>query len=498
MTDHVTFSTLNYIILVVYLLGMIGVGLWFAGKQKTTEDYFLAGRKMPWLVVGMSMYASLTSAITFIALPATAYNENISFLVVSLISPLVAPFIVLIFYPFYHRLRVVTSYEYIDRRFGRPARFAVSGLFILARLGWLGTVIYAPALALATVTSIPLYACILMMGVMATAYTALGGLSADIWTDVIQFVIMIVGAFWLVFSLISQVPDGAAGIWQLASETGRLHILNLDFSLYAMSGIVVALTYFFQLMQDYGTDQTTVQRMMAIPTLRGVTKAIFFNAAVDFVIVATLLFIGLGLFAYHTAFPDLLPEGLSSDQILPYYIIHALPDGVSGLLITALFAAAMSSMDSGISCVATVIINDFVKPLRGGHGNDVQDLKLARWLTIALGIFATGFAFYISSFEHLIKAYSSIISLFNAPILALFLLGIFSRRVRFGHWLLGATAGVAANLWVQNNTEVHWIYFFPLSLALSFGISWIASRFTARDADLDLTIWRKRVVVGGK
>ena len=492
MTEHASFSTLNYLILIVYLLAMVGIGAWFAGRQKTTEDFFLGGRKMPWLIVGMSMYASLTSAITFIALPATAYKENISFLVVSLISPLVAPFLLLIFYPFYHRLRVVTSYEYIDHRFGRPARFAVSGLFILARLGWLGTVIYAPALALATVTSIPLGFCIAMMGAMATLYTALGGLAADIWTDVVQFVIMIGGAIWLVVTLIHNVPDGASGILQLAADTGRLHILSLDFNLYAMSGIVVAVTYFFQLMQDYGTDQTTVQRMMAIPTLRGVTKAIFFNAAVDFVIVATLLFIGLGLFAYHTAFPGLLPDGLKNDQILPYYIIHALPDGVSGLLITALFAAAMSSMDSGISCVATVIVNDFVKPLRGGHDDDRQDLKLARWLTFGLGVFATGLAFYISSFEQLIEAYSSIISLFNAPILALFLLGIFSRRCQLGHWVLGASAGVIANLWVQRTTEVHWIYYFPLSLALTLGLATLASRFSARTANPDLTLWRKR------
>jgi SSS family solute:Na+ symporter len=492
MIETATFSTLNYIILAVYLLAMIAIGVWFAGKNKTTEDYFLAGRKMPWLVVGMSMYASLTSAITFMALPSTAYNENISFLVVSLISPLVAPFLVLIFYPFYHRLRVVTSYEYIDRRFGRAARFAVSGLFVLARLCWLGTVIYAPALALATVTSIPLYACILMMGVMATLYTALGGLAADIWTDVVQFVIMIVGALWLVVTLVNRVPDGASGIWQLASDTGRLHILSLDFNLYAMSGIVVAITYFFQLMQDYGTDQTTVQRMMAVPTMRGVAKAIFFNSLVDFVIVATLLFIGLGLFAYHTAYPALLPEGLKSDQILPYYIIHALPDGVSGLLITALFAAAMSSMDSGISCVATVIINDFLRPLRGRQVADAHDLRTARWLTLALGVFSTAVAFYISSFERLIEAYTSFISLFNAPILALFLLGIFSRRAQLTHWLAGAVVGVAANLWVQKQTEVHWIYYFPLSLALTFGVSWLASRFSTRSADTDLTIWRRR------
>lgn len=486
------FSSLNYTILAVYLLAMIAIGVWFARRHKTTEDYFLAGRKMPWLVVGMSMYASLTSAITFMALPATAYNENISFLVVSIISPLVAPVLVLVFYPFYHRLRVVTSYEYVDRRFGRAARFTVSGLFILARLGWLGTVIYAPALALATVTNMPLYLCILMMGAMATLYTALGGLSADIWTDVVQFVIMIVGAVWLAVTLVQRVPDGAAGIWQLASDTGRLHVLNFDFSLYAMSGFVVAITYFFQLMQDYGTDQTTVQRMMAIPTMRGVTKAIFFNAAVDFFIVALLLFIGLGLFAYHTAYPDMLPDGLKNDQLLAYYIIHALPDGISGLMITALFAAAMSSMDSGISCVATVIINDFVKPLRGGADNDAQDLRSARVLTLALGVFATALAFYVSTFEQLIEAYSSIISLFNAPILALFLLGIFSRRADIRHWLAGGAAGIAANLWVQHQTEVHYIYYFPLSLGLTFGLAWLLSRFNPRTADPGLTIWRQR------
>ena len=142
--------------------------------------------------------------------------------------------------------------------------------------------------------------------------------------------------------------------------------------------------------------------------------------------------------------------------------------------------------------MATVIINDFVKPLRGGHDDDRQDLKLARWLTLGLGVFATGLAFYVSTFEQLIEAYSSLISLFNAPILALFLLGILSRRVQLGHWLLGAAAGVAANLWVQKQTEVHWIYFFPLSLALCFGIAGLASRFSARTANADLTLWRKR------
>ena len=491
MENPAAFSPLNYTILLLYLGAMIAVGLRFARRQHTTEDFFLAGRRMPWLVVAMSMYASLTSAITFMALPATAYQENISFLVVSLVSPLVAPVLILLFYPFYVRLRVTTSYEYIHHRFGQSARFAVSALFVLARLGWLGTVIYAPSLALSVVTGIPLAFCIAGMGLLATAYTTLGGLAADIWTDVIQFVIMIGGIGWLLVTLIQRVPDGAAGILRLAAETGRLHVVDWDISLYAMSGAIVGLTYFFQLMQDYGTDQTTVQRMMAVPTLRGVGKALVFNALVDFFIIAALLFIGLGLFAYHQAFPERLPDGLARDQILPYYVIHALPDGVSGLLITALFAAAMSSMDSGISCISTVVINDFVAPLRKNPVSPAHDLRLARGLTMGLGVLATGVAFYVSSFGHLIKAYTSLISLFNAPILALFLLGMLTTRARFMPWLVGALVAVGANLWIQHRTEIHWIYYFPLSLGVTSLIGYFGGLLTPGPrADRALTVWR--------
>jgi SSS family transporter len=492
MNGHAEFSPLNYAILIVYLAGMIAIGARFARRQRNTEDFFLAGRRMPWLVVGMSMYASLTSAITFMALPATAYQENISFLVVSLMSPLVAPFLIALFYPFYLRLRVTTSYEYIDHRFGRAARFCVSALFAMARLGWLGTVIYAPALALSVVTGIPLALCLLAMGLLATAYTTMGGLAADIWTDVVQFVIMIGGVGWLIYTLVTRVPDGAAGILRLASETGRLHVLDWDFDLYAMSGVVVGVTYFFKLMQDYGTDQTTVQRMLAVPTMRGVGKALIFNALVDFVIIAALLFVGLGLFAYHTAFPERLPDGLARDQILPYYIIHALPDGISGLLVTALFAAAMSSMDSGISCISTVIINDFVKPLRSKPMDEKRDLRHARLLTLALGLLATGVSFYVASFGHLIKAYTSLISLFNAPILALFLLGMLTRRARFGPWLAGALLAVGATLLVQRRTDVHWIYYFPLSLGITLLIGYLGSLLLPfRPPPPGLTIWNK-------
>ena len=171
------------------------------------------------------------------------------------------------------------------------------------------------------------------MGLIATIYTVLGGITAVIWTDVAQFVIMVIGAIWLSVTLIQSVPDGAHGIVALAKETGRLDIFG-PISLVKMSGLMVAFTFFFQLMQDYGTDQTTVQRLMATPTLRGISKAIIFNAAVDFVLIGALLFIGIGMFAYYHHNPGLLPESVRGEQILPYYIIHALPDGVYFLRLT--------------------------------------------------------------------------------------------------------------------------------------------------------------------
>jgi len=484
------FSALNYAILFVYMAAMLAIGGLFARRQKTTEEYFLAGRRMPWLIVAMSMFASLTSAVTYMGLPAAAYTENISLIVVCVVSPLLAPVLIRVFYPVFCRLRVTTSYEYIGLRFGRRARFAVSALFILARLGWLGTVIYAPAIALSVVTGLPLWAAIVLMGLVATGYTVLGGITADIWTDVVQFLIMVIGAAWLAATLVARVPGGLAGIFSAAADAGRLHVFNTRLSLFEMSGWMVAVTFFFQLMQDYGTDQTTVQRLMTTSDLRGVTKAILFNAATDAILIALLLFLGIGMFAYYAAFPGLLPEGVAGDRILPYYIIHALPDGVSGLLVTAIFAAAMSSMDSGISSLSTVIVSDFVRPLRRAARPDQDDLRLARLLTFALGALATGVAFFVSSFTHVIQAYTTIISLFSGPVLALFLLGLFAPRASFGGWLAGAAAAIPATLAIQYIARVHWVYYFPFAFGVTFLVGLFASFLRPGPAAPDALVLR--------
>ena len=486
------FSTLNYTVLGVYLAGMVITGLWFARSQRTTEDYFLAGRRMPWLPVAMSMYASLTSAVTYMGLPGLAYRSNVTLIVVALVSPLLAPVLITLFYPFYRRLHVTTSYEYIGLRFSPLARRLVSALFLLARMGWLGTVIYAPAMALSVVTGMPMVAAILVMGLFATLYTTLGGLSAVLWTDLAQFVILIGGAVWVAAILATGTPGGIGGTI-LAAHAQRPISLDWRLDLYQMTALAAGISFFLKMMQDYGTDQVTVQRLLAVRTERGLRRVIWFNACTDTVIIAVLLFIGLGLLVFYAQNPELVPEGLPGDRIFPYFIIHQLPDGVSGLLIAAIFAAAMSSLDSGLNSAGTVLVHDWIRPLRRHAATEAQDVRLARLLTVVLGVAATGIAFYVATMQGIIEAFATFMSLFNAPVLVLFLGGMLTTRLRLPAWCAGTVLAVLATAWVQHGTRVNWVWYFPFAFAVCSGtavlISLLLPRPAADERVRQYTIW---------
>ena len=512
MTLLAQFGAINYTVLAVYFIAMIAVGVMFSRKQHTTDDYFLAGRKMPWMVVGMSMFASLTSAISYLGAPATAYKENISMAVSPLIGIVVAPVYILIFYPCYRMLRVTTSYEYVQQRYGSSARYCIASFFILARMGWLATVIFAPAMVLSVVTGIPLWLCIIMMGVLATAYTVLGGLSAVLWTDVLQFIVLVVGAVWVAISLTNQVPDGFSGITKIASDGGKLQMLSMNLDFAKLTALTVLISYFFQFMNDYGVDQVTVQRLMSVPNYRSMTYSAIFNVCSDLFIMVLLTFIGIALFAFYAVNPELLDMSVITDtdklgeiikddkgnpiikydRILPFYILTQLPAGISGLVITAIFAAAMSSMDSGINSLATVITNDFIQPLSAKNASSEQLVKLARIMTIALGAFATAMAFVVSSMDSILQSSAFFLGLFGGPVLSLFLLGMLTRRMRFEGWVVGAAVAVPVTFYASTR-GLHFINYFPLCFSICSVLGYIVSLWLTANgkplADLELTIW---------
>lgn len=478
----VAFGVLNTAILVAYLAGMVSIGVVLAGRQRTTEDYFLAGRNMPWLAVGMSMFASLTSATTYMGVPAFAYGQNVAMIFGVVMSLAAAPILARLFYPVYRKHRVTTSYEYILLRYGPNARRAVSALFVLGRLGWLGIVIYAPAKAMSVASGMPLNLAIALMGLLAVTYTVLGGLSAVIWTDVVQFVILFGGAVWLVVSLVTYVPGGAGEIVRVAAEAGRFAVFDWT-DLGKLTALSAMIGWFFVFLNEYGTDQVTVQRLLAVRTDKGVVKAIVFNAVNDLLINGMLIFIGIGMFVYFKTFPDRLDAGVERDGMLPFYIMHVLPPGVSGLMVTAIFAAAMSSVDSGINSLTTVIVNDWITPLRRSTpGTGAGDVALARGLTVALGLLATLAALYAGRIGNIVEMWMNVMGLFAAPVLSIFVLGILTRRTHFHGWFVGASLAIALTVFLQRACENRLmpIWHFPIAFAVTTVVGYGVSRATPR------------------
>ena len=486
----VSFGALNYGILAAYLAIIMGVGISATRNQKTGKDYFLAGRNMPWIIVGMSMFASMTSAVSYMGMPGTVAKEDLSILAGYFLSPITAPFILLFFYPLYRKLDVTTSYEYIFRRYGASARYGVSGLFLLARLGWLGAVIYAPALALSVITGINLYLAIFLMGFIATSYAVAGGLKAVVLTDAIQFIVLMLGAVLVAISLTRNIPGGASGIIAYAGQNH--HLFNYRLSLFQSSVFAFGLSYFFMFMQDYGCDQVGVQRILSSKSFGGMIRAILFNSTTDVLMFSLLGFIGLGLFAY---FQQQAIAGVGHDKFLPYYMIHALPNGISGLAIAGIFAAAICAASSGIHSMSTVSVNDFVRPLRRMPLSEAGSVKLGRIFTATIGLFGTAMAIYVSSIEQILKAANMLLGLFNGPILSLFLLGVLTTRVNFKGWLVGAGAAIVATLVIMNTPidghNLHWAFYMPCSTLISMTVGYLSSIvLPGARADINLTVWR--------
>ena len=480
MPDPKDFGVVNYTVLGVYLAAMVAIGLWMARRQKRTEDYFVAGRNMPWWVVSLSIFASLASAISYLGLPALAYEENVSLIAGYVVAPIGALLLIWLFYPFYQKLGVTTSYEYLGRRYGRGGRIMVSILFLLARLGWLGNVFLAPSIALNIVTGIPLWLAIVLMGVLATMYTVLGGLAAVLWTDVVQFIILVGGGIWISITLIQNVPGGFDGIWNFAYEQGRLDGFGMKISLVEMSASAAMIVWIFNAQQEYGTDQVTVQRIMAVRSFWGKAKAVLLNSFFDIAIVGMLLFMGIGFFAYAHHHPDWLTPHVAekADRLGPHYILTVMPVGIAGLMISAVFAAAMSSMDSGIHSMSTVITHDIIRPLRRRPVSDFVDLMVARGLVVALGVLATAAAFLFASakgFKHIIDISYMVLGTFNGPILGIFLLGVLTKRVRFYSCLHGVAAGFVLAILLKNETQLHSVWYFSASFGMTFLCGYLVS-----------------------
>ncbi len=448
-----TLGWANWLVLSFYLATMVGIGLYFSRRENTTEDFFLAGRRIPWWAAGISIFGTQLSAITFMAIPAVAFADNWVRMIGNLMILAVIPLVIQFFLPFFRRLNVSTAYEYLERRFHVSVRVMSSTLFMVFQLGRMGAVLYLPAIALSAVTGVDVYGCIVLMGVLATAYTVLGGIEAVIWTDVIQVVVLLGGAILCLIVVAAKV-GGFDVVVSVASASNKFHMINLYLTPNAFSLWVMVVGGFFTAIVPYTTDQTVVQRYLTTRDEKQAAKSLWLNFAMT--IPAAVIFYGLGtaLYVFYHSNPDLArPDQI--DQIVPWFVVNELPPGIAGLVIAGIFAAAMSSLDSSMNSVATAFVTDVYRRFN----SDVSDhscLRVAKWLTLLLGVIGTAIASIMATVEikYLFDFFNGMVGLFGGGMAGVFLLAVFTRRASTRGVILGLIVGTGVTAGVAYTTDI--------------------------------------------
>lgn len=422
-------GAIDWLAIALYGVVLVAMGIFFSRREKSTNEYFLAGRRIPWWASGISIFATSLSAITFMAIPAKTWDTDWTYFLQNLMIIVVAPVAAMLLVPTFRRLDVTTAYEYLEHRFHASLRLAASALYMLFQVGRVAVVTLLPALALAAVTGLDVTTCIVVMGILCILYTALGGIEAVIWSDVLQAAVLFGGATWAIAIMVFGTEGGVSGLVEEASAAGKLRFVDFSFDLTRASLVVIVLGGIFSNIIPYASDQSVVQRYLAVKDEREAKRAVWAGALLA--LPASLLFFGLGtaLWGFYRSNPELLRPTGQLDQILPLFIVDMLPAGVAGVVLAGLFAAAMSSLDSSMNSVATAFTTDWYRRFRPDAG-DRRRLIVARIATVTIGVVGTGAAIAMASLNDssLLDLWFEVLGLFGSGIAGVFLLGALTRR----------------------------------------------------------------------
>ena len=412
---------IDYIIVLLSILAAIGTGVYFAHKQKDTSQYFAGGGKIPAWAVGISIFATLISSVTFLAYPGAAYADNWILLVQGLMVPIVLLALIGIIVPLFRKVIRLSTYEYFERRFGLFARLYSSFAFTLGHFSKAGTVFFLVSMALATFLNINIYSIVLVLGITIIILTLFGGMEAIVWMDVAQGFLLIGGGIICIGILLFGIDGGPAETFRIASEYSKISFGPYDWDLTQLTFIVMVLNGIFYALQKYGTDQTIVQRYLAAKNDHEAKKAAYIGVLMSVPIWALFMFIGT----------------------FPYFIAHELPIGIRGLIIAALAAAAISSLDSDLNCLSAIAVQDYYKRFRK-DATDQQQLRFGKWMVVLAGIGAIGVAclYIFWGGEGVLGALFSLYAIFSAGIVGIFILGLFSRRANKQGLYIGIAAAV--------------------------------------------------------
>ena len=482
---------LDVAIVVVYLAALAGVGVYFSQRQGSLDAFFLARRSMAWLPVGLSLMAALNSGIDYLMQPASTIKYGLILLVGTSSWLLLYPWVSRVTLPFYRNVGAYTAYEFLEARFDVRVRLLAASIFIVWRLGWMATAIYVPCLAINAATGgrIDLTAMILALGVVVTVYTMLGGIQAVIWNDVIQFCIMFAGLAATVWIALTNVPGGWSEIWTAAAAAGKTS-LSTPIAVSGDASIVERVKLFFEQpinvtailcaivfgrMAGYTSDQVMVQRFQTTKSLGDARRAFVINAAGDALWMFGLSFVGLALMAYfnhHAQPPDLAP-----DKIVPYFMSQVFPVGAVGLVIAAIMAASLSSIDSAVNSCTSVLVIDVYNRLLGSRGvaSDRNQVLVSRIATIAFGLAGTLLATNVSRIGTLLEIANKLVNAFAGPLFGIYVLAMFSRRATSWPVLMGGLAGTVTSYVVAYHSGIGFMWPSTFGLFATLTIGWLSA-----------------------
>jgi SSS family transporter len=463
---------LDYAVIAGYLIAITAFGSWFARFQKSTRDYFLTGRSVPWWAICFTIVATETSTLSFIGVPALAFAGDMTFLQLALGYVIGRLLVSVLFIPAYFRGELYTSYELLQRRFGPAVKNIAAAIFLVTRTLADGVRLFATALVIAVVTQVPVNVAIVVIGLAMIVYTTRGGVSAVIWTDVVQMFVYVAGALVVLFALLNRIDGGWATVAAVGEVAGKFRIF--DFSLDVIkvytfwAGLLggVALT-----LATHGTDQFLVQRLLAARSASAAASGLVLSGLIVFVQFTLFLLIGVMLFVFYQQTP--MPRALATnDEVLPLFVVTSLSHGAAGFIVAAIVAAALSP---SINALAATTVNDFYLKYLRPNADQATLMRVSRAATVFWGLAQIGVAIGAQWIRSVLDTGLAVLSLAAGPVLGAFLVGVLTVRVGTRAMVAGMVCGILVLVVVRWMALTAWTWYAFIGAAVTFAAALAAS-----------------------
>jgi SSS family solute:Na+ symporter len=474
----VSLSGVDYLVIGVYLLAITAFGSWFARFQNTTRDYFLTDRSVPWWAICFTIVATETSTLTFIGIPAQAYTGNMTFLQLALGYIIGRVLVSLLFIPAYFRGDLFTSYELLQRRFGTRVKTLSAVIFLITRSLADGIRLFTTALVISIVTQVPVTWVVIVLGAAMIVYTMRGGVSAVIWTDVVQMFVYIAGAAAVAIALLGRIDGGWAEVVRAGSETARFVVLDTSFDFtkaYTIwAGLLggVALT-----LSTHGTDQYLVQRLLSAKTQKAASAGLILSGFIVFAQFILFLLIGVMLYTHYQQVP--LPQALGRpDQILPIFVVSELKNGLAGFIVAAIVAAALSP---SLNAMAATTVSDFYLPYVNPSADQATQMRVSKQATVAWGVVQLAVAIGAQFMNRsVLDAGLAVLSFASGSVLGAFLLGTLAPTVRERDTFAGMIAGLIVMTGVWWGTPIAFTWYVLIGAVTTCLVALISRQLSPR------------------